>query len=88
MNFVKFLYDLIVYLTVNYSKLPDELKQRFSEESFVSARLFFRILLIVIRILIYILSVMNKNKTVVVILEIAKYIISALLGYFGGNAIM
>ena len=45
---------------------------------------FFRILLIVIRILIYILSVMNKNKTVVVILEIAKYIISALLGYFGG----
>ena len=41
-----------------------------------------------IRILIYILSVMNKNKTVVVILEIAKYIISALLGYFGGNAFM
>lgn len=31
---------------------------------------------------------MNKNKTVMVILEIAKYIISALLGYFGGNAIM
>ena len=49
---------------------------------------FFRILLIVIRILILSLNVMNKNKTIVVILNVAKYIISALLGYFGGNAIM
>lgn len=28
------------------------------------------------------------NKTVKIILELAKVIISALLGYFGGNAIM
>ena len=31
---------------------------------------------------------MNKNKTIVVILNVAKYIITALLGYFGGNAII
>lgn len=30
----------------------------------------------------------NMNKTVKVILEIAKYVITALLGYFGGNAVM
>ena len=40
MNFVRFLYDLMVYLTVNYSSLPDVLKKRFSEESFVNARIF------------------------------------------------
>lgn len=40
MNFVKFLYDLMVFLTVNYSSLPDVLKKRFPEESFVNARLF------------------------------------------------
>lgn len=28
------------------------------------------------------------NKTVKVILEIAKLVITAILGYFGGNAIM
>lgn len=28
------------------------------------------------------------NKTVKIILEIAKLVISAILGYFGGNAIM
>lgn len=30
----------------------------------------------------------SMNKTVRVILEIAKYVITALLGYFGGNAVM
>lgn len=40
MNFIRFLYDLMVYLTVNYSSLPDQLKKRFSEESFVNARIF------------------------------------------------
>lgn len=41
MNFVRFLYDLMVCLTVNYSSLPDVMKKRFSEESFVNARIFF-----------------------------------------------
>lgn len=40
MNFVKFLYDLMVYCTVNYSDLPDVMKKRFSEASFVNARMF------------------------------------------------
>ena len=30
----------MVYLTVNYSLLPEQLKKRFSEESFVNARIF------------------------------------------------
>ena len=29
-----------------------------------------------------------KKKTVVTLLEIAKYIIGALIGFFGGNALM
>lgn len=28
------------------------------------------------------------NKTVKIVLEIAKLVITALLGYFGGNAVM
>lgn len=31
---------------------------------------------------------MNKNKSIVVILNVVKYIITALLGYFGGNAVL
>lgn len=40
MNFIRFLYDLMVYMTVNYSTLPDVLKKRFPEQSFVNARIF------------------------------------------------
>jgi len=29
-----------------------------------------------------------KNKTIKIILEIVKVIVSALLGYFGGSAVM
>lgn len=39
-----------------------------------------------LKIITLILDVMNK--TVKVILEIAKLVITAILGYFGGNAIM
>ena len=31
---------------------------------------------------------MNKKKTIVVILQIAKYVVTALLGFFGGNALV
>lgn len=34
------------------------------------------------------LKLLVMNKTVKVILEIAKLIITALLGYFGGNALV
>lgn len=34
------------------------------------------------------LKLVDMNKTVKVVLEIIKLVASALLGYFGGNAIM
>ena len=34
-----FLYDLLVYLTNNYSSMPDAFKNRFSETFLVRARL-------------------------------------------------
>lgn len=33
-------------------------------------------------------SLVMKNKTVKVILEIVKLVATALIGYFGGNAVM
>lgn len=41
-----------------------------------------------IRLLMKFLQVMNKIKTIKFILEIVKYIVTALLGYYGGNAIV
>lgn len=35
---IKFLYDLLVYLTTNYSSMPESFKKRFSEETLVNAR--------------------------------------------------
>lgn len=40
MNFFKFLYDLIVFITIHYSQMPDAFKERFSEASCVSGRLY------------------------------------------------
>lgn len=40
MNFAKFLYDLLVYLTNNYSQMPEEFRKRFPEGKCVSARLY------------------------------------------------
>lgn len=39
MNVFKFLYDLIVWITNNYSQLPDGFKKSFPEERCVNARL-------------------------------------------------
>lgn len=35
---IKFLYDLLVYLTTNYSVMPDSFKKSFPEERCVNAR--------------------------------------------------
>lgn len=35
---IKYFYDLLVYLTSNYSLMPDSFKARFSEERLVNAR--------------------------------------------------
>ena len=40
MNFFKFLYDVFVWLTNNYSQLPDGFRKSFPEKSCLSARLF------------------------------------------------
>lgn len=40
MNFVKFLYDVFVYVTNNYSQLPDSFRSSFPEENCINARLF------------------------------------------------
>lgn len=40
MNLFKFLYDLLVWLTNNYSSMPDSFKKSFPEERFVDARLY------------------------------------------------
>lgn len=34
------LYDMVVYITNNYSKMPDEFKSKFPEKDIVSSRLF------------------------------------------------
>ena len=39
MNVFKFLYDLVVYCTNNYSSMPDSFKKSFPEERCVNARL-------------------------------------------------
>lgn len=40
MNFFKFLYDVFVYLTCNYSRLPNEFTEKFPEGDLINARLF------------------------------------------------
>lgn len=40
MNFFKFLYDVFVWITSNYSSLPDSFKKSFPEHCCVDARLF------------------------------------------------
>lgn len=41
MNFFNFLYDLFVFLTTNYSSMPESFKSRFSESKIVTGRIFF-----------------------------------------------
>ena len=38
MNLIKFLRDVIIWLSNNYSQLPSDFKERFPEEDFVNAR--------------------------------------------------
>ena len=38
MNFIKFLYDVFVWITCNYSEMPDEFKSKFPEETCINAR--------------------------------------------------
>ena len=40
MNFFKFLYDVFVWITSNYSQMPDSFKKSFSEPSCIRGRLF------------------------------------------------
>ena len=40
MNFFKFLYDVFVWITQNYSQLPDYFKKSFPEAMCVEGRLF------------------------------------------------
>ena len=40
MNLIKFLYDLLVWLTNNYSQMPDSFKKSFPEARCVEARLY------------------------------------------------
>ena len=40
MNLIKFLYDVFVWLTRNYSQLPDSFKKSFPEARCVDARLY------------------------------------------------
>ena len=35
----RFIYDLLVYLTCNFSKMPDEFKKRFQEDYLVKSRI-------------------------------------------------
>ena len=35
---LKFFYDLMVFITSNYSLMPDAFKERFSEETCINAR--------------------------------------------------
>lgn len=41
MNFFNFLYDLFVFLTTNYSSMPESFKSRFPESKIVTGRIFF-----------------------------------------------
>lgn len=41
MNFFKFLYDVFVWITNNYSQMPDSFKKSFPESFCVEGRLFF-----------------------------------------------
>ena len=38
MFMIKFMYDLMVFITTNYSEMPDKFKERFSETDCVNAR--------------------------------------------------
>lgn len=38
MNLIKFLRDLVIWLSNHYSQLPDEFKKQFPEETLVNAR--------------------------------------------------
>lgn len=40
MNFFKFLYDVFVWITNNYSQLPDSFKKSFPESICVEGRIF------------------------------------------------
>lgn len=40
MYFFKFLYDVFVWISNNYSDMPSSFKKRFSEESCVNGRLY------------------------------------------------
>lgn len=40
MNYFKFLYDLFVWITNNYSQLPTDFKKRFPESRCVISRLY------------------------------------------------
>lgn len=37
MNFINFLYDVFVWITCNYSQMPDEFKEKFPETACVNA---------------------------------------------------
>lgn len=38
MNFIKFVRDLMIWLSENYSSMPKEFQSKFSETDFVNAR--------------------------------------------------
>ena len=38
MNLIKFVRDLVIWLSNHYSQLPDEFKKQFPEETLVNAR--------------------------------------------------
>lgn len=40
MNFFKYLYDVFVWITNNYSKMPDSFRKSFPEHSCINARCF------------------------------------------------
>ena len=40
MNLINFLRDVVIWLSENYSSLPNEFKKKFPERDFVNARLF------------------------------------------------
>lgn len=47
-----------------------------------------RYLRLALSILIHLSDFIGMNKSIKIILEIVKVVVSALLGYFGGNAVM
>lgn len=40
MNFFKFLYDVFIWITNNYSSMPAEFRSKFPEKDFVNGRLY------------------------------------------------